>query len=88
MSTDYASLNRNKKSITVDLKQEAGKEIVRDLVRSSQVFIQNFQPFKIRALGLDYESLRKSNSGLIYASVGGYPSTSEWADKAAFDLII
>lgn len=87
-STYFMSLNRNKKSIAVDLKHPEGREIVSQLTRSSDVFLHNFVPSKITEFGLDYASLSKVHSGLIYAQVGGYPSESEWADKAAFDLTI
>jgi len=53
-STYFMSLNRNKKSITIDLKQDAGKDIFRDLIKESNVLVENFLPAKIKKLGLDY----------------------------------
>lgn len=82
------SLNRNKRSIAVDLKRMEGREIVTTLAKQSDVLIQNFIPSKVSEFGLDYESLKIRNPQLIYAQVTGYPIESEWAEKAAFDLTI
>ena len=83
------SLNRNKKSLTLDLKHPDGKQVVRDLItKQADVFIENFPPSKMNKLGLDYNSVKSLNPSLIYSSVGGFPQYSEWADKAAFDLTI
>ena len=84
------SVNRNKRSVTVDLKQAEGKQIVTDLVTKggADILIENFMPAKIKKLGLDYSQLSQLNKSLVYASVCGFPQDSEWADKAAFDLTI
>ena len=83
------SLNRNKRSLTLDLKHPKGKQIVRDLLSTqADIFIENFPPAKMKKLGLDYDSVQDCNPALIYASVAGFPQTSEWSDKAAFDLTI
>ena len=82
------SVNRNKRSMTVDLKHPDGKQIVRDLVTKSDIFMENFMPSKIKKLQLDYDSIKSYNESLVYASVCGFPQESEWADKAAFDLTI
>lgn len=87
-ATYFMSVNRNKRSMTVDLKHPDGKKIVRDLLSQSDVFMENFMPSKIRKLQLDYNSVKAINPSLIYASVSGYPQDSDWADKAAFDLTI
>ena len=88
-ATYFMSLNRNKKSLTLDLKHPEGKQIVKDLIsKQTDVFIENFPPAKMRKLGLDYESVKTYNPALVYASVGGFPQHSDWADKAAFDLTI
>ena len=87
VSTYYASLNRDKKSITVDLKKQEGKQIIKDLVKASDIYVQNFPPRTNERLGLQYEELSKANPSLIYASVSGYPLVSEeLKNKAAFDL--
>ena len=72
-ATYFMSVNRNKRSMTVDLKQPDGKQIVKDLLTQSDVFIENFMPSKIRKLELDYPSVKEVNDSLIYASVSGYP---------------
>ena len=90
VATYFMSVNRNKRSMTIDLKKPEGKQIVRDLIaeRHVDIFIENFMPKTIRKLELDYDSIKEMNSSLIYASVGGYPQDSEWANKAAFDLTV
>ncbi|MFP8874949.1 MAG: CoA transferase, partial [Myxococcota bacterium] len=62
----FEANNRNKKSLTLDLKQPEGREIIHELVESSDVFVQNFRKGVAGRLGLDYESLRKRNPQLIY----------------------
>ena len=88
LSTYYASLNRNKKSITIDFKKNEGREIVKDLARNADVFMQNFIPRKAAEFGFDYENMKKINDNLVYASVGGFPVGSALENKAAFDLTI
>ena len=90
VATYFMSVNRNKRSMTVDLKHPDGKQIVRDLVAQSKVdiMIENFMPKTIGKLQLNYDSVKDLNKSLIYASVSGYPQDSEWADKAAFDLTV
>ena len=82
------SLNKSKRSVTIDLKTEEGKEIVYKMVEQSDIFVQNFLPKVTEKLGLDYESLKVINPKLIYASVSGYPHHSEQKNNAAFDLTI
>ncbi len=88
----FASLNRNKKSIAVDLKNDEGKEILMRLVERSDVLVENFRPGVMKKLGLDYEVLRRVNPKLIYASVNGFGSPdlrpSLYWDRPAYDLIV
>ena len=74
-STYFQSVNRNKKSLTLDLKAEEGKRILRKLVEKSDIFLQNFRPGAIERLGLGYEEMSALNPRLIYASVSGYGQT-------------
>ena len=87
-STYYLSINRNKKSMTLDFKDPEGQKIIQDLVRESDIFITNFVPSQIQKLKLDYDRLAGVNPKLIYASVQGFPLHSLWENKAAFDLTI
>jgi formyl-CoA transferase len=83
----FEANNRNKRSMTLDLKQPEAKEIVQELVAVSDVFVQNFRKGVAGRLGLDYATLRSSNERLIYASATGYgPEGSESGDPS-FDQL-
>ena len=71
-SAYYLCCNRNKRSITVDLKNPRGVELVRDLARVSDVLVENFTPGLMRGFGLDYQTLRAENPGLVYCSITAY----------------
>lgn len=86
-SVIFMMLHRNKKSVTLDLKQEAGKEVFFDLVRSSDILIQNFRPGTMKKLGLTYAALKKINPALIYASLSGYGNTGPKADYPGVNMI-
>lgn len=79
--------NRNKRSITLDLKTEKGKEVVRKLVAEADVVVENFRPDVKFKLGVDYESLKKINPTLIYASISGFGQTGPYAKRPGFDPI-
>jgi crotonobetainyl-CoA:carnitine CoA-transferase CaiB-like acyl-CoA transferase len=83
----FAVLNRNKKSISVDMKAPAGKDIVMRLAARSDIVIENFRPGVVRKLGIDYESLKQVNPGLIYASMSGFGQTGPYGKKGGFDII-
>ena len=68
----FMRLNRNKRSIALDLKTDQGKEIFRKLVGTADVVVENLRPGTMRDLGLDYESLERSNRGLIYVAASGW----------------
>jgi crotonobetainyl-CoA:carnitine CoA-transferase CaiB-like acyl-CoA transferase len=80
--------NRGKKSITLDLKKEEAKQIVRDLVKSCDVLVENFSPGTMKELGLDYEAMRKVNPKLVYASISGYGQYGPNADLPSYDVCI
>jgi formyl-CoA transferase len=86
-SGTFNALNRNKRSLTVDLKQPAGVEIVHRLVRTADVFVQNYRPGVAERLGVDYERLRALNPRLIYCAVSGFGSTGPYAARGGYDLI-
>jgi crotonobetainyl-CoA:carnitine CoA-transferase CaiB-like acyl-CoA transferase len=83
----FAVLNRNKKSIAVDLKAPGGKDIVMKLAACSDIVIENFRPGVVKKLGLDYESLKKVNPSIIYASMSGFGQTGPYGRKGGFDII-
>jgi len=83
----YLSVNRNKRSITLDIKSEPGKQIIRDLARESDVVVENFKRGTFERLGLGFDDLRKDNPGLIWANVSGYGPTGPLADKPGYDFI-
>lgn len=87
-SAYFMLLNRGKKSMTLDLKSERGREILMAMVKSCDVVIENFRPGVAKRLGLDYDSLAPLHPGLIYASISGFGQDGPLADRPAYDLIV
>lgn len=87
VSTYYLGINRNKRSIAVDLKQPEGRQIVYDLVPHCDVFIENYRPGVVEKLGVGYSKLRQVNPRLIYASVTGFGDCGPYAQRPAYDLV-
>lgn len=83
----FAVLNRNKKSISVDLKSPQGREVVLKLAARSDVVIENFRPGVVKKLGIAYEDLKQVNPGIIYASMSGFGQTGPYGKKGGFDII-
>jgi formyl-CoA transferase len=83
----FRALNRNKKSITLNLKEQEGREILFSLLESADVLLDNFRPETRLRLGLDYEELSKLNPRLIHCSVSGYGQDGPYRDKPGFDTI-
>lgn len=81
------TVNRNKRSITLDLKQEDGKKIFKELVKKADVVLENFRPDVMDRLGLGYEELKKVNERIIYASISGFGTTGPYAKRPAYDVI-
>ena len=84
----YLKRNRNKKSIFLDLKQEEGKEIFRQLVEKSDIVLENFLPGVMDRLGFSYERMTEINPGIIYCSISGYGQSGPLKNRPAFDLTI
>jgi CoA:oxalate CoA-transferase len=86
-SVIFMMLHRNKKSVTLDLKQPEGKKIFFDLVRTADVVIQNFRPGLMKKLGLTYDVLSEINPAIVYASLSGYGNTGPKADFPGVNMI-
>ena len=86
-SGGFLALNRNKRSIEVDLKNEAGREVFYDLVRSADILVENNRPGVVARLKIDYPTLKAINPRLVYASISGFGQTGPWAQRPGFDLI-
>lgn len=85
-STRFYTVNRNKKSITLDLKKEEGKALFKRLVTTCDVVIDQFRPGVMTKLGLDYERLKEINPGIIYCAITGYGMSGPLRDAAGHDL--
>jgi crotonobetainyl-CoA:carnitine CoA-transferase CaiB-like acyl-CoA transferase len=86
-SGTFLTINRSKRGITVDLKQPAGVQIIHRLVKTADVFVQNYRPGAATRLGVDYETLAAINPRLIYCSISGFGSTGPYAARGGYDLI-
>lgn len=87
-SSFFLSLNRGKKSLTLDLQTAPGKEVFLKLVKKADVLVENFVPGTMKRLGLDYEAVKRENPELIYASVSGFGQTGPYAQTRALDITI
>jgi crotonobetainyl-CoA:carnitine CoA-transferase CaiB-like acyl-CoA transferase len=84
----YLSLNRNKKSVLIDLKSERGQELAREMAARSDVVVQNFRPGVMERLGLGYEDLRTLRESLVYCSISAFGSSGPWRSRPANDIIM
>ncbi len=84
---DFQNLHRNKRSLTLDLKAEAGLAAFRKLADTADVIVENFRPGVKKRLGIDYDTLAKTNPRLIYASISGFGQDGPMADRPGFDQI-
>lgn len=87
-STIFHAINRNKKSITADLKNAFDLEKIKDLLKTADVLIHNFRPNVMERLGLDYESVKAINPSLVYACISGYGNEGVWKDLPGQDLLL
>jgi len=86
-SPSYWALNRNKRGMVINLKHQAGVEIVRTLAATADVFVENFRPGVMDSLGLGYPVLAAQHRGLIYASISGFGQHGPYAARGGFDLV-
>ena len=87
-SAYFLSVNRNKKSLTLDMKQDAAKEVLWKLVESTDVIVENFRPGAAARLGFGYEDVAARNPGIIYGSISGFGDTGPGAERPGYDLVI
>jgi len=83
----FAVLNRNKKSLALNMKDPRGKEIFNKLAARADIITENFRPGVIRKLGIDYDSVSRFNPGVVYASMSGFGQTGPYGKKGGFDII-
>jgi CoA:oxalate CoA-transferase len=88
MSLHFSSINRNKRSVVIDLKNESGRDVLLDLLSSADVVFNNFRPDVMERLGIGYETLRARNAGLVYCSLSGYGKDGPRSLTPAYDLAI
>ena len=87
-SAYYMAINRNKRSLTVNMKNEAGQDIIKKLAARSDVLVENFRTGSLEKLGLGYDDLRGENPGLVFCSISGYGRTGPYATRPGYDFII
>jgi len=88
VNAPFYSCNRGKKSIAIDLKSEEGKDVLLNLVKESDVFMQNFRPGTIDRMGFGYEKLKEINPNLIYLSISGFGDKGPYAQSRVYDPVI
>jgi crotonobetainyl-CoA:carnitine CoA-transferase CaiB-like acyl-CoA transferase len=87
-SAYFLAINRNKKSVCLDLRTEEGLEATRKLIMTADIVIENFRTGVMEQLGLSYDDLRPHHPGLIYCSISGYGRTGPYKDRAGYDVIV
>ena len=86
MAYRFMLLNRNKKSVGLNLKEDRGREIFLDLARQADVVVEGFRPGVMDRLGLGYDDLRSVNEGLVYCSLASYGHSGPYRDRVAHDI--
>ena len=86
-SLGFLNMNRNKRSVALNLKSEAGKRVFLDLVKTADILVENYRPGVMKRLGLGYEPLAAINPRLVYASISGFGQTGPWAMRPGLDLM-
>ncbi|KAF8330580.1 CAIB/BAIF family enzyme [Cantharellus anzutake] len=87
-STYFLSVNRNKRSCTINFKHPDGLSVLYDLIKTADVLVENFIPGKLAEIGLGWEDCKRINDRLIYASISGYGQTGPYAKNAGYDVVI
>jgi len=87
-SAYYLSINRNKKSITLNLRSEKGKEVLSKLIEASDLIIENFRPGTLERLGFSYDRIQEINPRIVYCAISGYGHTGPRSTDPSYDLVI
>jgi len=87
MSAYFISANRNKRSLTLNIKSKAGRKVLRDLIKQADVLVENFKPGTLERLGFSYKELKKLRKNLIYCTISGYGYSGPDKDKPGYDFI-
>src|SRR5207247_1385812 len=87
LSYYFLSLNRGKRSITLDLSKTAAQKVIRQLVQDSDILVESFRPGKLAQYNLDYPRLRRMNKALVYCSISGFGQTGPYRDRPGYDLV-
>lgn len=88
LSALFINNNRGKRGISLDLTQDAGRDILLELAAKADIFVQNFRPGAVERLRIDYEEIRKVNPEIIYVSISGFGPTGPYSDRPVYDPII
>ncbi|WP_447555372.1 CaiB/BaiF CoA transferase family protein [Vreelandella sp. EE22] len=86
-STCFSQINRNKKSISLNLKEARGREIFYQLARDADVIVENYRPGVTKSLAIDYDTIKAINPSIVYCSISGYGQTGPYSHKGGFDLV-
>ncbi|HIL11047.1 MAG TPA: CoA transferase, partial [Candidatus Latescibacteria bacterium] len=87
-SAYFTSVNRGKKSVTIDLRQERGRDLALGLAETCDVLVENFRPGSMDRFGLGYETVHAKYPQLVYASISGFGQTGPYAQRPAYDVLI
>ena len=86
-SLGFLNMNRNKRSVALNLKSDAGRELLLRMAKDADILIENYRPGAMKRLGLGYDVLKEINPRLVYTSISGFGQTGPWADRPGFDLM-
>ena len=86
-SMGFLNMNRNKRSVTLDLKSERGREVLQRMAKDADILVENYRPGVMKRLGVDYETLEAINPALVYVSISGFGQSGPWAERPGFDLM-
>lgn len=88
INVSFLSLNRNKRSLALDLKAKEGRDLLYEIVKKADVFLQNYRPGVAERLGVDYETLKQLNPALVYVSISGFGESGPYKDRPGQDLLV
>ncbi len=86
-SLGFLNMNRNKRSVTLNLKSKAGRDVLLRMVKDTDILLENYRPGAMKRLGLGYDVVKDINPRLVYTSISGFGQTGPWSDRPGFDLM-